>query len=294
MVRAFAWVAIAYAVAAAVAVATASALEVEHPIAVALAADVAATLVIFGFSFAFRNSSFYDPYWSLAPIAIAAYWIARPESASPGVARQAVAFALVALWGIRLTSNWARGWRGLGHEDWRYVDLQRASGRAYWLVSFFGIHLVPTGIVFLGCLPLYAALAAPARPFGLLDGLAAAVTLAAIAVEAIADHQLRRFRASEPPPETVLNTGLWAWSRHPNYFGEMLFWSGLYLFGLAAAPGWAWTLVGPLTVVLMFRFISLPIIETRMRERRPGFEAVAQRTSLVIPWPPRRGAASGP
>ncbi len=288
MVRAFGWIVVAYARAGFAAVATGVALEGEHPIAVALAADVAATVVVFAFSFGFRNSSFYDPYWSLAPIAIAAYWIAQPEVPSPDLARKLVALALVALWGLRLTANWARGWRGLDHEDWRYLDLQRSSGRAYWLVSFFGIHLVPTGIVFAGCLPLYAALSAPAKPFGPLDAIAAAVTLAAIAVETLADEQLRRFRSAPHPPDAVLNSGLWAWSRHPNYFGEMLFWWGVYLFGLAAAPAWAWTLVGPLTIVWMFRFISLPMIETRMRERRPGFEAVAARTSLVIPWPPGR------
>jgi len=79
--------------------------------------------------------------------------------------------------------------------------------------------------------------------------------------------------------------GLWKFSRHPNYFGEMGFWWGLYLFGLAADPScWWWTIIGPLAITLMFRFISLPMIEKRMIERRPQFASHAQHTPLVIPW----------
>ncbi len=84
---------------------------------------------------------------------------------------------------------------------------------------------------------------------------------------------------------------MWAWSRHPNYLGEMGFWWGLYLFGLAANPDWWWTIVGPLAITLMFRFVSLPMIETRMRERRPGYADFAARSSLVLPRPPREQAS---
>ncbi len=284
MVKAFSWVAVAYGVALAVAVVVGFGVDAEHPIAVAFAADVAGTLVIFAFSFAFRNSSFYDPYWSVAPAAIAVYWIWSADTAAVDPARQILVLALVCVWGARLTYNWARGWGGLHHEDWRYVNLRESSGRAYWGVSLIGLHMIPTLIVFVGCLPLYPALADPALPFGALDGVAAAVTVAAIAIEATADEQLRRFRTSLRDPRQVLSTGLWAYSRHPNYFGEMLFWWGLYLFGLAAAPSYGWAIVGPLAITLMFRFISLPMIETRMRERRPDFEVHARRTSMVIPW----------
>ena len=133
MTRAVLSVALAYLVALAVALSVGHTVPLEHPIGVALAADVAATVVIFGFSLAYRNSSFYDPYWSLAPIAIAIYWLSL---ANIYPVRAFVVLALVTLWGLRLTWNWLRGWQGLGHEDWRYVDLQRSSGRAYWLVSF--------------------------------------------------------------------------------------------------------------------------------------------------------------
>ena len=287
MKAAFRRVGAAYLAAGVGAVVVASAGPWQHPIAVAAAADVAATLVVFAFSFAYRNSSFYDAYWSVAPIAIVFYWILRPETPQVDGTRQLLLAALVVAWGLRLTFNWARGWEGLGHEDWRYVDLRHKTGRAYWLVSFVGLHMVPTVIVFLACLPLYAAVAAGSHPLGVLDGVAALVTAAAIAIEAGADHQLRRFRQSPHEPGDLLASGLWSWSRHPNYFGEMLFWWGLYLFALAAAPSWWWTIVGPLSITVMFFAASLPMIEERMLARRPSYAAHAQRTSLVIPRPPR-------
>jgi len=274
-------VVVAYAVALAVALAAGVAAPASHPLAVALVADLAATLAIFAWSVAYRNSSFYDAYWSVAPIAIASYWIAVSEGAVG--ARQALVWLLVTVWGVRLTWNWARGWHGLAHEDWRYVDLQRKSGRAWWLVSFVGIHLMPTFWVFGGMLGVWAAVCEPGRPLGPLDALAALVTAGAIALEAGADAQLHRYRASGPPPGDFLRTGLWAWSRHPNYLGEMGFWWGLWLFGVAAAPQHGWTIAGPVAITLMFRFVSLPMIETRMRERRPGFADWAARSSLVLP-----------
>ena len=257
-----------------------------HPIAIAAWADVAATAAVFAFSAAHRNSSFYDPYWSAVPIAIVLFWALVPDSPDVNAPRVLLVFGFVALWGCRLTFNWVRGWQGLQHEDWRYVRLQEQTGRAYWLVSFSGIHMMPTIWVFLGLLPVYAAVAVGTKPLGALDLLAALVTAAAIAIEARADQELRRFRtAPGRQPGDILASGLWARSRHPNYLGEISFWWGLYLFGLAAAPDWWWTIVGPASITLMFRFVSLPMLETRMLERRPDFAQHQKRTSMVIPWP---------
>ncbi len=258
-----------------------------HPLGIALAADVAATVAVFAFSVRFDNSSLYDPYWSVAPPALAAYFALLPRAVDSGDPRRALVFLLVAVWGIRLTYNFLRGWRGLDHEDFRYVDLRRKTGRAYWLVSLLGIHLFPTLIVFAGCLPLYAVLAGTTRPLHVLDTVAALATVAAIAIEAAADAELRRFRTRpDREPDEILASGLWAWSRHPNYFGEMLFWWGLYLFALAAGPEHAWTGIGALSITLMFRFVSLRLIETRMRERHPGYAERTRSVPAFVPLPP--------
>jgi len=285
--RAFLLVLVAYLVALVVALIVGIGWSAEHPIAVAAAADFSATLVVFAFSVAFGNSSFYDPYWSVAPVAIALYFALAGEPGAAVPARQVVAVACVALWGARLTWNWARGWQGLAHEDWRYVDMRAQSGRLYWPVSFLAIHLFPTVIVFLGCLPLWPALAAGARPLGPLDGLGAALCLGGTALELVADGQLRRFRLAAPPPEAILESGLWAWSRHPNYLGEILFWLGLAVFGLAAAGFAPSAWLGAAAIVLMFRFASLPMIEKRMLARRPGYAERQRRVSLLIPRPPK-------
>ena len=90
--------------------------------------------------------------------------------------------------------------------------------------------------------------------------------------------------------QQFLQTGLWRGSRHPNYLGEMGFWWGLWLFAMAANPAYWWTGIGALCITLMFRFVSLPLIETRMNARRPGYAAFAERSSLVLPWPRRSRA----
>jgi len=286
MQRDFTWIVVAYAVGFVVAAISAAMLGWQHPIAVAFGADVAATVAVFAFSVAFNNSSFYDAYWSVAPIAIVFYWLHCAVPEANGL-RQLIATALVCAWGVRLTYNWARGWGGLGHEDWRYVDLRANTGAAYWAVSFVGLHLMPTLQVFLGCLSLYPAVAVGTRAVGILDVLGILITAGAIWIEARADKELVRFRRSKPPAEAILSSGLWAYSRHPNYFGEMSFWWGLYVLGLAADPSYWWTIIGPVAITLLFRFASLPLIETRMLQRRPGFAAHQQRVSMVVPWPPR-------
>jgi steroid 5-alpha reductase family enzyme len=132
---------------------------------------------------------------------------------------------------------WSMRWHGMAAEDWRYVDLRRRHGKAYWLVNLFGIHLLPTVLVFAGCLPVFATAADGSRESGWLDVLSLVVIGGAIWIEARADTELRRFRA-KAVSDATLESGLWALSRHPNDFGEVMFWWGLYLFALAANPAY--------------------------------------------------------
>lgn len=277
----------AYLSALAVAVVVGFALEGRGAVYVGAAADLAATFVVFAWSVRYDNSSFYDAYWSVAPPLLAVWYGTRPGNAVGSDPRAWLVLALVTVWGVRLTWNWRRGWHGISHEDWRYVQFRHSAGRAYWLVSATGLHLFPTVQVFLGCLPLVPALAHPERALGVLDLAAVIVTAGAIAMEWIADNQLRRFVLTRTATETVLETGVWAWSRHPNYFGEMSFWWGIYLFGLAADPGWWWSGIGALAITVMFFFASVPMIDKRMLARRPAYAERLARVSAVIPWPPR-------
>jgi steroid 5-alpha reductase family enzyme len=277
-----------------------------HPIAVAATADLVATLIVFRFSFALDNSSVYDPYWSLAPIPIVAYWaLAGAHTAGPASetvdasmagpamepleafpSLQGVALILLVLiWGVRLTANWVRRWKGLADEDWRYKEYRESAGRAYWAISLGGFHLLPTVLVFFGCVPVYFALAAGARSLGVLNALALALTSGGIWLEWTADRELRRFLRSDAPGGSLLTTGPWAWCRHPNYLGELLFWWGLALAGLAASPGKAaWSLTGAVAISALFALVSLPMMERRLA-RKPGFTEYARRTPRLFPRP---------
>jgi steroid 5-alpha reductase family enzyme len=255
-----------------------------HPVTVTLLADVAATVVVFAASTLTGNASLYDPYWSVAPPIVVIAWAAIGTGVG---ARQAAVIVLVVAWAIRLTANWARSWRGFRHEDWRYVDLRlRTAGRLpWWFVNLFGIQLMPTLVVFVGLLPAWPAVAVGTRPLNALDAVATVVTGAAIAVEALADRQLHQFAADPAHRGRIADVGLWRWSRHPNYLGEIGLWFGLWLFALAAAPNWWWTAVGPLTMVALFVFVSVPLMDRRSLERRPGYAEHMHRVAPLIPWP---------
>ena len=158
--------------------------------------------------------------------------------------------ALLLAWAFRLTVNCLRRWKGLGQEDWRYADFRRF-GRLYWPISFLGFHLFPTAIVFLGCLSLFPTLGPAGRPLGILDAMAAAVTATAIGIEWTADRQLRRF-LSERSRDSVK--------------GEFLA-TGIWMFGLAAAPSWWWTVAGPLAVTAMFLIVSITMMDRHLAGR---------------------------
>ena len=297
---AFLLVAVAYGLALLVAAATVLGL-LDKPLWVsAAAADGAATGVIFLFSLVLDCSSIYDPYWSVAPIPIALFLAFAQGSESVSLARRILIVLLVSAWGLRLTINWMRGWRSFAQEDWRYVNLRATTGRAYWLVSLFGLHLMPTVTVFLGLLPLFPALgqaaplvpAAPALPFGVLDVVATVVTAGAIFIEALADEQLRTFRRMHPASGPICERGLWGRCRHPNYLGEIGLWWGLLLFGVAAQPSsvWAYAL-GAVWITMMFALITIPMIDRRSLLRRPGYAEHMRRLPALLPLGPRRRAA---
>lgn len=254
--------------------------------AAAAATFVSGVLVIYCFSLASDNASCADLYWSLAPPFIASFWWQLGPADAP-VARFALILGGVLLWGVRLTYNWGRMWEGMGHEDWRYVDIRKQTGKAYWLggAAFVSFHLVPALLIFVGLLPVYAALALPgAAPVGPWDASALALNVVAVALEAWADNSLdafvKRKQAGEVPAGALLDTGPWGLCRHPNYLGEMLFWSSLFLYNVGACGGsvvdgggdvcaWArWSWLGFATVWLLFVGASVGLKETRMAGRR--------------------------
>jgi steroid 5-alpha reductase family enzyme len=251
----------------------------------ALIADLVATMVIFGFSRVYKNSSFYDAYWSVIPPLLAVYWwIERAPEAD--AARFALLMVVLVLWAVRLTANWIYGWAGLHHEDFRYAPLKDGAGRWEPVSDLMGIHVFPTIQVFAAMLPVYVVTRYDGS-LNWLDVVALVVGLGAVAIETVADVQMHRFARTKQPGQ-VMDQGLWAWSRHPNYFGELSFWISMALFGLAAEPTAWWALIGLVGMTAMFLGASIPMMEKRSLERRPDYRRVIDTVPMLIPRPPRK------
>jgi steroid 5-alpha reductase family enzyme len=254
-----------------------------------LIADVLATVVIFVFSRVYKNSSFYDAYWSVIPPLLLIYWWSRSD---PGVdqLRCWLVAVVVVLWAIRLTGNWVYAFPGLHHEDWRYPMFKDRAGRWEFGADLIAIHLIPTLQVFIGMIPVYVAVTRPGGSVTWLMWLAFVIGVAAVLLELVADVQMHRFVA-ERTPGAAMDRGLWSWSRHPNYFGEFSFWLALALFGIAAAPSdWWWLFVGAVLILAMFLGASIPLMEERSLERRPQYQEVIDRVPRFLPRPPRRSS----
>jgi steroid 5-alpha reductase family enzyme len=256
-------------------------LNPESPYIEMLAADVVATLIVFIFSFLFRNSSLYDPYWSVIPLPIALYWISISPQGND--LRQFLIVAVISLWSLRLTINWIKSWPNLEHEDWRYKKLKEDSGKLYWVVSFLGIHLFPTFIVFLGMLPVLSVVGNN-TPLGIFDFTGALVSVSAVLIEYTADEQLRQFNKYNRIKGMNMDRGLWSISRHPNYLGEILFWLGLFIMALTHNfQSNLWTGIGFVAMFILFKFISIPMMEKRLIRNKDQYEEYIRKVPALFP-----------
>ncbi len=254
-----------------------------HPIAIAFIVDILATLFIFFLSSYFKNTSLYDPYWSVAPIPIFIYWLINSGSISNLATRQIIVLVIVVFWGIRLTLNWARGWQGLNHEDWRYTKFRNEKPKIFWFINLTGLQLMPTILVFLGCLSLYPVTLSTDPTMGVLEALGISITVIGILMETISDEQLKKFKKTKEKGE-LMTKGLWRISRHPNYFGQIIFWWGLYFFALSINGEYWCMIVGPIAMTILFIVISIPMMEKRLVEKYPEFLEYKKRVSMLIPW----------
>jgi steroid 5-alpha reductase family enzyme len=245
-----------------------------------------AALVTWLVSLARRDVSIVDSLWGpMIALAAWAYALLAPQTGP----RDIIILALASLWALRLSGHIT--WRNWGHgEDRRYQAIRARNQPHFEYKSLYLVFGLQAGLAWIVALPLMAALAGD-RPLGWLDALGAALWLFGIGFEALADRQLSRFKADRANQGRIMDRGLWAWSRHPNYFGECLVWWGAWLVALAA--GAAWTVVSPLLMtVLLLRVSGVALLEQDLTERRPAYRDYMVRTSAFIPWPPRRPAAA--
>ena len=278
----FAVLALVYILAAAIGVVTYCLLPFEMWLSL-LIADMAATVFTFLFSLIFDNASVYDPYWSVQPIVIL---LALMIESGSVVLSGALVLAVVSVWGIRLTANWAYTFRDLTHQDWRYTMLCEKTGRFYPIINFVGIHTVPTLVVYAATLP--AAYVIVERPYVVVERTEVnilflvflLVSLLAATLQCISDIQMHKFRKSGVGG--FIRVGLWKYSRHPNYLGEILMWWGIALAAISIL-GFRWYLpLGALCNTLLFLFVSIPMADGR-QSRKAGFDEYKKSTRMLLP-----------
>ena len=245
---------------------------------ITFAADVTATLTVWGTGLIFKNSSVYDPYWSVAPAVIAPFWIIlKKTELSTAVI---LMLTVLIVWAARLTLNWALRWNGLKHEDWRYLMLKEKSPRTWFLTNLVGINLLPTAIVFLVLIPVYYSIGFTGR-INYLIIIGFIMSAAAVIIQTISDAQMDIFRKRG---SGNIDIGLWRHSRHPNYFGEVMFWWGLWIMQMGInAQKWI-TMAGPVVMTLLFVFISIPMMEKHVIESKPDYLMYKKQVSMLMPW----------
>jgi steroid 5-alpha reductase family enzyme len=201
-------------------------------------------------------------------------------------ARAVLIAVLVSVWALRITSHLARRVFG-GQEDPRYARLSKRWKGSFWLRAYVSIFVLQGLLVAVISLPVILAASTQNDNLAVLSVFGAAIWAVGFGIEAAADRQLRDFVNYKPNRGKVMDLGLWRYSRHPNYFGEMIQWWGIAVIALQTQYGWI-GLLGPLTLTLLLLFVSgVPTIENP-RKNDKAYQEYRRRTSVIIPWPPKK------
>ena len=238
-------------------------------------ADVLATVVVWGFGLLYENVSVYDPYWSVFPPIAFLLWAFYTDIWSVPVILLLIASWY---WGWRLTRNWVITFKGIGHEDWRYTKYRSQHPLVFHIINLFGLNMMPTLVVFAAMLPglkLFETFA----PANILTYLGCIVCIASATIQLIADKQSHDFRAAHPGK--VCNVGLWKHGRHPNYFGEIQFWWGIWIM-YASLNGIDMYIGGAIAMTALFLGISVPLMEKRQLANKPDYAEYRRQTRILI------------
>lgn len=192
--------------------------------------------------------------------------------------------SLVSIWAIRLCAYLT--WRNWGpHEDHRYVEIRRNNEPHFWLKSIYIIFGLQAVLAWVISLSLYGAIDSNA-PINAVDYLGFILFAFGFYWETVADWQLSQFKANPANKGKVLDTGLWRYSRHPNYFGECCVWWGFYLIAIAGGAWWA--IISPvLMTFLLLKVSGVSLLEKDIAERRPQYVAYIKSTNSFIPGLPK-------
>jgi steroid 5-alpha reductase family enzyme len=249
-----------------------------------LIADIAATFSIWICSQVFANASIYDPYWSVQPIVILDLLLIKTGLFSlPAI----LLCLVVSLWGIRLTANWAMSFQGLHAQDWRYDLIKSKTGRLYPLANLIGIQMMPTLVVYACILPASIYIS-QGGGFNGLTAIGLLISLTGLVLESVSDYQIHNFQQLHKDRTRLIHSGLWRYSRHPNYLGEIMMWWGVFAVLLSSWPA-AWYLgIGAFLNTALFIFISIPMAEAKLAGYKADYAMYRQKTPMLLPLP-RKG-----
>lgn len=255
-----------------------------------------AALVILGYmallwivSLILKNASIVDICWGAG--FVLSNWVYFTLTPDGFTARKWLIGILVTIWGLRLSLYIL--WRNWGKpEDFRYHKWREEEGERWWWFSFFKVFLLQGFLMWIISAPLLAAQISPApAKLTLLDFGAVSVWFIGFFFEAAGDWQMARFKANPANKGKVLNTGVWRYTRHPNYFGDAAQWWGYYLVAAAASGGF-WTIFSPiLMTTLLLRVSGVALLERTLKETKPQYKEYIETTSAFVPWFPRKPRA---
>jgi len=238
-------------------------------------------------SLALKNAGIVDIFWGAGFVLLSAVYFVAADGFSE---RKLLVLALVAVWGLRLSGYILWRNRGKG-EDYRYARWRERAGDRFWWTSLLQVFLLQGLLMWVISMPVLAAQSAD-EPDSLtaVDFLGTAVWAVGFFFEAVGDWQLARFKAEPANRGKVMRSGVWRYTRHPNYFGDATQWWGLYVIAAGAADGY-WTLFSPLLMtVLLLRVSGVALLERAQVETKPQYREYIESTSAFVPWLPRRRA----
>ena len=250
---------------------------------IGLAAVLALFTALWLVSLALRNSSIVDMWWGPGILLIGAAYAITSKSEGE---RDSVVLVLLTAWALRLA--WHIGARNIGHgEDFRYAKWRRERGASWWWFSYFKVFVLQAVIAWIVSMPLYYAITSPTPvAFNAWDVAGGITFVVGYVFEAVGDDQLRRFKNNPDNKGRVLDSGLWRYTRHPNYFGEAVLWWGFGLFSVATG-GYA-GLIGPaIMTFLLIRVSGVALLEQTLTSTKPGYVEYIRRTSSFFPMAPR-------
>jgi steroid 5-alpha reductase family enzyme len=252
-----------------------------------LGAAVTLMLTAWLLSLRLRDAGVIDGFWGSGFVLLTwIYWALAGGTAE----RKLLLAVLVTVWGCRLSLHIIRRNHGKP-EDYRYGEMREKHGERFPIVSLFTVFLLQAGLLWVLSAPLLQGQWAPA-PLGLLDLAGIALFAVGLFFESVGDRQLARFRAEPGNRGKVLRTGLWRYTRHPNYFGDAVVWWGFFLIALAT-PGSAWTVFSPILMTFFLLKVSgVVLLEKKLVRTRPEYADYVARTSAFVPWFPRKGPST--